>query len=126
MEMVALRGQISSYIEPTKMVTEEKEVTNREMITLNGNLTHYMHLVPCRYWQRGFLLKLQDSREPPSKLYEVHQLAKNQADWWTQNLKAAQVESSILDPRDHHRMDPVEIYTDAAGGEELRLKNGAD
>ena len=41
-----------------KMVTDEKEVTNRVMMTLNGKLTNYMHLVPSGCWQRGFLLKL--------------------------------------------------------------------
>ena len=106
-------------------VSEAKEVKNRDMMTLNGKLTHYMHLVPGGCWQRGFLLRLQDSTEPPSTMYQVPQLAKNHAHWWLAHLRAAQVESSILDPRYHHRLDPVEIYTNAAGGEELRLKNWA-
>ena len=70
----------------------------------------------------GYLIKLQDSREPHSAIYQIPDLAKEQANWWLLNLKAAQVESSILDPREQHQMDPIEIYTDAAGGDELSLK----
>ena len=56
---------------------------------------------------------------------KVPDLAREQADWWMLNMRAAQVESFILDPREHHRMDPVDIFTDAAGGDQLSLKNGA-
>ena len=60
------------------LVTEREEVANGDMMTLNGKLTHYMHLVPGGCWQRGFLLKLQDSREPHSKMFLVTELAKVQ------------------------------------------------
>ena len=39
-------------------VVENDAVTNGAMMTLNGKLNHYMHLVPGGCWQRGFLLNL--------------------------------------------------------------------
>ena len=101
-----------------------EEVLNSTMMTLNGKLNHYMYLVPGGCWQRSFLIKMQDSRESPNKKFEVTEEARTQANWWIQNLRAAQKESSILDPRKHHRMDSVSIYSDAAGGDSLKLKNG--
>ena len=83
-------------------VSQDEQVKNGEMMTLNGKLNHYMHLVPGGCWQRGFLLKLNDSREPHGVCFKVPELAREQADWWLMHIKAAQVESSILDPRDNH------------------------
>ena len=57
--------------------------------------------------------------------FKVPELAREQTDWWLMHSEASKVESSILDQRDHYRMDPVEIFAVAAGGESLRLKNGA-
>ena len=52
-------------------------------------------------------------------------MVQKQVSWWVTNIRAAQQESKILDPRTHHKMDQVDIFTDAAGGNELKLKNGA-
>ena len=60
-----------------------------------------------------------------SKEYIVTYLAQIQADWWIVNLRAATKESKILDPRSHSRMNPVPIFTDAAGGDISKIKNGA-
>ena len=39
-------------------------------------------------------------------------------------MRAAREESHIVDPRPHHRMNPVQIFTDAAGGSQTQIKNG--
>ena len=106
-------------------VCDNKTVRNGGMMTLNGKLNHYMFLVPGGTWQRGFLLPLQDSRESPSKEFLVTDCARKQAAWWITNLNAARKESKILDPRAHFRMNPVHIFTDAAGGDISKIKNGA-
>ena len=106
-------------------VKNSHEVANGQMMTINGKLNHYMYLVPGGTWQRGCLLTLQDSRENSSKMFEVSDTARTQAAWWVSNLRAAREESRILDPRDHHRMNPVQIFTDAAGGNASNIKNGA-
>ena len=105
-------------------VRDKEEVENGHMMSLNGRLNHYMYLIPGGTWQRGFLLKLQDSKEPHSKRFVVDAPARKQAAWWITHARAACVESKIVDPMPHHRMDPVAIYTDAAGGNRSEIKNG--
>ena len=73
-------------------VRDSKTIDNGHMMALNGKLNHYMYLVPEGPWQRGFLLKLQDQRESPSKLFEVTELVQKQASWWVTNIRAAQQE----------------------------------
>ena len=107
-------------------VKNSHKLANRQMMTINGIPNHYMYLVPGGTWQRGCLLTLQDSRENSSKMIEVSDTARTQAAWWVSNLRAAREESRILDPRDHHRMNPVQIFTDAAGGNASNIKNGAE
>ena len=94
------------------------------MMSLNGCLNHYMWLVPGGQWQRGFLLRLQDSLKPHGFMFEIPETVKLQAAWWTTHLRAAKEESSIVDPRPMGRMNPVQIYTDAAGGDPNKIKNG--
>ena len=84
-----------------------------------------MWIVPDGPWQRGFLLRLQDSMKPPTQKIEVTALAREQAVWWSTNLKAASLESIILDPRQMGSMSPVLVYSDAAGGNAAKLRNGA-
>ena len=62
-------------------VRDNVYVENGHMMSLNGRLNHYMHLVQDGTWQRGFLLKLQDSREKSTKKYLVDPRAKAQASW---------------------------------------------
>ena len=106
-------------------IIKRKEVENHLAMSLNGKLNHYMWVVPDGPWQRGFLLRLQDSMKPPSQKMVVPELAREQAAWWTTNLKAAAVESSIIDPRPMGSMSPVMVFTDAAGGNAAKLRNGA-
>ena len=40
------------------------------------------------------------------------------------NLKAAMEESKIMDPRPMGRMNPTHVFTDAAGGDPAKIKNG--
>ena len=79
---------------------------------------------PWGPWQRGFLLRLQDSSKPHGFMFEIPETVKLQAAWWTTHLRAAKEESSIVDPRPMGRMNPVQIYTDAAGGDASKIKNG--
>ena len=73
--------------------------------------------------QGGFLLALQDSSKGHSTLMEVTETARKQAEWWISHARAAMVESPITDPRPCHRMDPVRIFTDAAGGDPMKMRN---
>ena len=108
----------------SKAVRDNKEVENGEVLSLNGKLNHYMHLVPGGPWQRGFLLKLGDCTKPKGKMIEVGKPAKEQAAWWIPNIQTACHESQILDPRSLESMNPINIYTDAAGGNSSKVKNG--
>ena len=63
--------------------------------------------------------------KPPTQKIEVTALAREQAVWWSTNLKAASLESIILDPRQMGSMSPVLVYSDAAGGNAAKLRNGA-
>ena len=56
-------------------------------------------------------------------MFEVSDTARTQAAWWVSNLRAAREESRIFDPRDHHRMNPVQIFTDAAGGNARNIES---
>ena len=106
-----------------KKVAESSEVSNSFMLSFMGKLNHYMFLVPGGQWQRGFLLPLQDSRLPPIYMWEVSDLAKEQAAWWMVNMRAAAVAFSIRDLRPMEQMKIKMIYTDAAGGAEGKIKN---
>ena len=107
-----------------KKVTESSDVSNSFMLSFMGKLNHYQFLVPGGQWQRGFLLPLQDSRLPPIYMWEVSDLAREQAAWWMVNMRAAAVASSIRDLRPMEQMKVKKIYTDAAGGAEGKIKNG--
>ena len=100
------------------------EVSNSHMMTLLGKINHYMALVPHGQWQRGFLLPLQSSLLPPVFMWTVSELARAQADWWLRNLRAAAIESTILDFRPMASMIRKIAFTDAAGGAEGKIKNG--
>ena len=100
-------------------------VENHLAMSLNGKLNHYMWLVPHGPWQRGFILRLQNSNKPPTYKVKVSELAKEQASWWSMNLCVATKESKILDPREMGSMDPVLVFTDAAGGNAAKIRNGA-
>ena len=92
-------------------------IDNGSIMSLNGKLNHYMWLVPNGPWQRGFLLSLQDSSKPSGHMMEINPLAQKQASWWLGNVRAACEESDILDPRPMGSMMPIDIFTDAAGGD---------
>ena len=83
-----------------------------------------MWLVPSGPWQLSFLLRLQDSLKPPGAKIEMTKAAREQMTWWLVNLQAAREESKILDPRPMGSMNPVHIYTDAAGGDAGSIRNG--
>ena len=106
-------------------VVKNTHIENHLAMSLNGKLNHYMWLVPHGPWQRGFLLRLQISSKPPTYKVKVSALAKEQASWWSVNLRAATKESTIMDPREMGSMDPVMVFTDAAGGNAAKLRNGA-
>ena len=99
-------------------------VDNGSIMSLNGKLNHYMWLVPNGPWQRGFLLNMQDSTKPSGHFVEINPLAQEQASWWSQNIRAACEESDILDPRPMGSMLPIEVFTDAAGGDAGKIRNG--
>ena len=105
-------------------VRDSEVVENGFMMSLNGKLNHYMWLVPGGLWQRGFLLRLQDSKGGAGMNFMVFDLARLQAAWWVENIRAATVESRIPDMRSMSCMLPINVYTDAAGGAEGKLKNG--
>ena len=107
-----------------KEVADSSQVENSLAMSLNGKINHYMWLVEDGPWQRGFLLRLQNSAKPPGQKMKVSSLAKEQAEWWITNLRAATHESPILDPREMGSMCPLNIYTDAAGGNAGKLRNG--
>ena len=106
-------------------IKESDTVENGTIMSVNGKLNHYMWLVPGGPWQRGFLIRLQDSTKPPTERFKVDVMAKEQASWWLTNLRAACEESKILDPRPMGSMVPIHVYTDAAGGDASKIKNGA-
>ena len=106
-------------------VMTSKDVANSSMLTLNGKLSHYMGLVPGGPWQRGFLLKLQDARQSGATRFQVTDLARSQAAWWIPNMRAATEHFPIPDVRPMSSLVPVKLYTDAAGGDTCKLKNGA-
>ena len=99
-------------------------VENRLAMSLNGKLNHYMWLVDGGPWQRGFLLRLQCELKPPGYRVKVDKLAKDQARWWIVSLRAGAEVSRIPDPRGMGSMDPVIVFTDAAGGDSSKIKNG--
>ena len=99
-------------------------IENGQIMSINGKLNHYMWLVPEGPWQRGFLLRLQDSTKPSGSKMTVGPFAKEQAAWWIVNLRAAAEESKILDPRPMETMCPVYVFSDAAGGDIGKIKNG--
>ena len=105
-------------------VKENSKIGNGHMMSLNGKLNHYMWLVPGGPWQRGFLLRLQDSTKPTGFMFDVTETVKKQAAWWITNLKAAREESKILDPRPMSSLTPISVFTDAAGGDAGKIKNG--
>ena len=107
-----------------KEVKESDTIENQLAMSLNGKLNHYMWLVPDGPWQRGFLLRLQEPMKPPTYNVKVPELAKQQAHWWLDNLRVASHEAKIIDPREMGSMCPVNIYTDAAGGNAGKIKNG--
>ena len=117
--------KLGPFITMLARVRDSRKISNEHMLSLNGKLNHYMWLVPSGPWQRGFLLPLQDSRGQGNLLFEVSDLAKEQADWWIVNLRVASTESRILDPRPMSSMLARACFTDAAGGSEGKLKNGA-
>ena len=106
-------------------VRDSETVWNGEMLSLNGKLNHYMWLIPGGAWQRGFLLQLQESKEQYYLEVRVTDLARIQADWWMTNIMAARESSPIPDPRLMSSMTGRRIFSDAAGGAEGKLKNGA-
>jgi hypothetical protein len=106
-------------------VRDSKEVENRLMQSVNGKLNHYMWLVPGGPWQRGFLLRMQDSRLKPNFMFPVTDLARLQAAWWMVHLRVAAEESRIMDPRPMGSMLPCITYGDAAGGDTAQVRNGA-
>ena len=65
------------------------KIENSQVMLVNGKLNQYMRLVPEGPWQRGFLLRLQDATKPSGSKITVGPLAKEQADWWIVNLRAA-------------------------------------
>ena len=107
------------------LVRDNKEVSNGDLLSLNGKLTHYCQLVPGGPWQRGFLLAMQLKDGPPSTMVEVTDLGRKQASWWLVNIRTAGEKSTIRDPRPMAGMISKKIYTDAAGGSESCIKNGA-
>ena len=117
--------KLTPLVRMLAMVACNGEVCNGDMMSLNGRLNHYMHLVPDGCWQRGFLLRLQDSAAPHSLKFNVTPEARLQAQWWLSHIRAASEKSAILDPMEHHRMNPVQVYSDAAGGSLTDIKNGA-
>jgi hypothetical protein len=106
-------------------VRDSENVDNSHMMSLNGKLNHYMWLVPGGPWQRGFLIRLQDSSLEGTHMYKVTDLAREQAAWWVVNFRAAAEESRIMDPRSGASMTAYLSYTDAAGGSQNKIKNGA-
>ena len=108
-----------------KEVSEADVVDNGQLLSLTGKLNHFMWLVPGGPWQRGFLLKIQHSEKPSGYKVKMTPLAKAQAAWWFVHLRAAREESPIMDPRPMEDMKPINIFSDAAGGDASKLKNGA-
>ena len=74
------------------IVEKGSSIDNGHMMSLNGKLNHYMGLVPGGSWQRGFLLRLQDSTKPHNFIFQIPSVAKLQAEWWSRNLRAAMEE----------------------------------
>ena len=56
-------------------------IENTLAMSLNGKLNHYMWLVPDGAWQRGFLLRLQNSAKHPGYKVTVLGIAKDLATW---------------------------------------------
>ena len=73
-------------------VRDEENVTNGNMMSLNGKLNHYMWLLPGGPWQQSFLLNMQDSSIPSNIPFKVNELAKEQAGWWIRNIRMAGME----------------------------------
>ena len=56
-------------------IKEADMIDNGTVMSLNGKLNHYMWLVPNGPWQRGHLLKLQDSTKSSGHQIPVDDLA---------------------------------------------------
>ena len=84
-----------------------------------------MDLIPNGAWQRGFLLAMQVEKASASLMIPVTDLARRQASWWIDHIRVAGMGSSIPDPRPMESMVPRKIFTDAAGGSNSLIKNGA-
>ena len=72
-----------------QMIVGCDEMENGQVMSVKGKLNHYIWLVPEGPWQRGFLHGLQDATKPSGSKMTVGTLAKEQADWWIVNLRAA-------------------------------------
>ena len=107
-----------------KEVEESDTVENSLVISFNGKLNHYMWLVSGGPWQRGFLLRLQNELKPSGFKVKVSVLAKEQASWGLLNLRVSQQDSKLPDPREMSCMNPVRVFSDAAGGDAGKIKNG--
>ena len=105
-------------------IRDSDSVKNSVMLSVNGKLNHYMWLVPGGPWQRGFLLSLQDAGASGSVEFKVNDLARRQAGWWVDHLRAARVKSTIPDLRPMSSLLAVPVFADAAGGSEGKIRNG--
>ena len=107
-----------------KEVRDQEKINNSSMLSLLGKLNHYQWLVPEGPWQKGFLLRLQDARAPGSEQFTVTDLAREQAAWWIVHLQAATDHFTIPDLRAMESLNATEVFTDAGGGSEAKIKNG--
>ena len=114
-----------SILELLEKIKVSEKVCNGDMLSINGKLTHYMDLVPGGAWQRGFLLAMQMEGASHSLEVPVTDLGREQAVWWLDHIRAAAERSTIKDTRHIESVCTKKIYTDAAGGSDTAIKNGA-
>ena len=108
--------RMSRLVHQLEEIIKCPAVTNGFAMMVTGRLTHYRHLVTGGTWERGFLLKLPNTKISKEEWRTVTEEMKVQARWWQSRLLAAREFERIPDMRKFETFDRIVLSTDAAGG----------